>query len=70
MLTNKTQYDILNVLQETKTKYAIVAQLVEHDLAKVGVASSNLVYRSSKKLSELFRKLFAYIKLCKGQKVF
>ena len=26
---------------------AKVAQLVEHDLAKVGVASSNLVFRSS-----------------------
>ena len=28
------------------TKNAKVAQLVEHDLAKVGVASSNLVFRS------------------------
>ncbi len=28
-------------------KYAKVAQLVEHDLAKVGVASSNLVFRSN-----------------------
>ena len=27
--------------------YAKVAQLVEHDLAKVGVASSNLVFRSN-----------------------
>ena len=26
--------------------YAVIAQLVEHDLAKVGVASSSLVYRS------------------------
>ncbi len=26
---------------------AKVAQLVEHDLAKVGVASSNLVFRSN-----------------------
>ena len=25
---------------------AVIAQLVEHDLAKVGVASSSLVYRS------------------------
>ena len=30
------------------TCYASVAQLVEHNLAKVGVASSNLVSRSSK----------------------
>ena len=28
-------------------KIAKVAQLVEHDLAKVGVASSNLVFRSN-----------------------
>ena len=26
--------------------FAVIAQLVEHDLAKVGVASSSLVYRS------------------------
>ncbi len=29
-----------------KRGYAVIAQLVEHDLAKVGVASSSLVYRS------------------------
>ncbi len=29
-----------------ETRYADVAQLVEHNLAKVGVASSNLVIRS------------------------
>jgi hypothetical protein len=29
-----------------KLYHAKVAQLVEHDLAKVGVASSNLVFRS------------------------
>ena len=29
------------------TPNAKVAQLVEHDLAKVGVASSNLVFRSN-----------------------
>ena len=28
-------------------KQAEIAQLVEHDLAKVGVASSSLVFRSS-----------------------
>ena len=32
-----------------KTKYAGIAQLVEHNLAKVGVASSNLVSRSNSK---------------------
>ena len=29
-------------------KYAEVAQLVEHNLAKVGVASSSLVFRSKR----------------------
>ena len=32
--------------QSRKNTNAKVAQLVEHDLAKVGVASSNLVFRS------------------------
>jgi hypothetical protein len=39
-------------------KYAKVAQLVEHDLAKVGVASSSLVFRSKsllKKKGFIFR---------------
>ncbi len=30
------------------TAIAEIAQLVEHDLAKVGVASSSLVFRSTK----------------------
>jgi len=33
---------------------AKVAQLVEHDLAKVGVASSNLVFRSKAAYSGFF----------------
>ena len=32
-------------------KYAEIAQLVEHNLAKVGVASSSLVFRSKKEVS-------------------
>jgi hypothetical protein len=35
-------------------KSAKVAQLVEHDLAKVGVASSNLVFRSKASVREAF----------------
>jgi hypothetical protein len=35
----------------SKQTNAKVAQLVEHDLAKVGVASSNLVFRSKAFLS-------------------
>ena len=34
--------------------YAEIAQLVEHDLAKVGVASSSLVFRSKKESSLKF----------------
>ena len=32
---------------------AEIAQLVEHNLAKVGVASSSLVFRSKKKSAEM-----------------
>ena len=32
--------------QILQAKFAEIAQLVEHDLAKVGVASSSLVFRS------------------------
>ena len=32
-----------------RTKHAKIAQLVEHDLAKVGVAGSSPVFRSSKR---------------------
>ena len=39
-------------------KKADIAQLVEHDLAKVGVASSSLVFRS-KKRPEAFSGFFA-----------
>ena len=34
-------------------KYAEIAQLVEHNLAKVGVASSSLVFRSKRSLREI-----------------
>ena len=33
-------------VQQISTKFAEIAQLVEHNLAKVGVASSSLVFRS------------------------
>ena len=36
---------------KTKTHFAEIAQLVEHNLAKVGVASSSLVFRSLKELA-------------------
>ena len=35
--------------KQTRLKPAEVAQLVEHNLAKVGVASSSLVFRSKTK---------------------
>ena len=37
---------------------AEVAQLVEHNLAKVGVASSSLVFRSTKKRRKCLRLFF------------
>ena len=46
MLTNSRVYSILIiVLRNKNTTYATVAQLVEYDLAKVGVAGSNPVCR-------------------------
>ncbi len=41
-----THNDGDNTVKVKVSKQAKVAQLVEHDLAKVGVASSNLVFRS------------------------
>ena len=41
-----------NLAQNLKN-FAEIAQLVEHDLAKVGVASSSLVFRSRERLSDL-----------------
>ena len=50
-----------NLAQNLKN-FAEIAQLVEHDLAKVGVASSSLVFRSR----EVIRNgdLFSYISMC------
>ena len=41
---------------EPTNKIAEIAQLVEHDLAKVGVASSSLVFRSGRAFSEALEK--------------
>ena len=47
LLTIRTAYSIVIIVPVREhTRYAIVAQLVEYDLAKVGVAGSNPVYRS------------------------
>ena len=40
-------------------KNAEVAQLVEHDLAKVGVAGSNPVFRSEKEVPDILRDFFS-----------
>ena len=42
---------ILRTFAIPSGKYAEIAQLVEHNLAKVGVASSSLVFRSKTKES-------------------
>ena len=50
-------------LESSKRKHAVVAQLVEHHLAKVDVASSSLVNRSTKAprfASGLFRCLWGF----------
>ena len=36
----------LHLISSNERGYAEIAQLVEHNLAKVGVASSSLVFRS------------------------
>ena len=41
------------MLEMMEKQYAEIAQLVEHDLAKVGVASSSLVFRSTVKNAEI-----------------
>ena len=43
-------------------KFGIIKQLVEHDLAKVGVASSSLVFRSRFSLASVG--LFSYVSVC------
>ena len=51
-------------LKSSKRKYAVVAQLVEHHLAKVDVASSSLVNRSTEAprfASGLFRCLWVFV---------
>ncbi len=42
--SNRDGRDVRNKIE--RLKKAKIAQLVEHNLAKVGVASSNLVFRS------------------------
>ena len=44
---------------QSQTKNAEIAQLVEHNLAKVRVASSSLVFRSKKSCKKL--QLFSFI---------
>ena len=45
--TNLLYFKICMYLCSLKTKNAEIAQLVEHDLAKVGVAGSSPVFRSA-----------------------
>ena len=50
LLTKFLSYSIISNVSGTRQntkQYARVAQLVEHDLAKVGVAGSSPVFRSS-----------------------
>ena len=59
-------------LKSSKRKHAVVAQLVEHHLAKVDVASSSLVNRSTEAprfASGLFRCLWVFSFWRRGQRV-
>ena len=65
----KSEKKALKFLRIQKARYictrinitAKIAQLVEHNLAKVGVASSNLVFRSSSLSDESERLFFSLI---------
>ena len=52
-----------HITQNNNLRYATVAQLVEYDLAKVGVAGSNPVCRSCKNLN-LRIEIFSYMITC------
>ena len=49
------------MLFQTRKKVAEIAQLVEHDLAKVGVAGSSPVFRSSATSATIFEILHRYL---------
>ncbi len=51
---------IVRVQVPPRVPIAGIAQLVEHDLAKVGVASSSLVSRSKKKRKQKKASFFHY----------
>ena len=48
MLVDKIIVPLSSRITKTGNHIAEIAQLVEHDLAKVGVASSSLVFRSQR----------------------
>ena len=56
---------VLNLPSRYTTDQAKIAQLVEHNLAKVGVASSNLVFRSRVYSQSIFNILGSW--KCKTQ---
>ena len=49
-----------------RVPFAGIAQLVEHDLAKVGVASSSLVSRSNYKPFDLFNREAFFMRFFKS----
>ena len=53
------EFESPSLHKRTEKGVAVIAQLVEHDLAKVGVASSSLVCRSKK--GKALKKLFGKI---------
>ena len=59
-MINKGLTKNINQLEFTVQLSAGIAQLVEHNLAKVGVASSNLVSRSKEYIEPHFLRLFLF----------
>ncbi len=52
------KFGVLKILHTFAIPFAEIAQLVEHNLAKVGVASSSLVFRSKEKTFRIPEGLF------------
>ena len=51
-LLSTTSVVRIHLRPQPQSQYAKIAQLVEHDLAKVGVAGSSPVFRSSAQMAE------------------
>ena len=60
-LLSTTSVVRIHLRPQPQSQYAKIAQLVEHDLAKVGVAGSSPVFRSSATSATIFEILHRYL---------